>query len=117
MLPKLLGETTCRQRPELADGLRRTMMGNSAAGIAAAARGMAERPDMTAAIGEIGCPTLLVAGAEDVISPPAEMRGMAAAIPGAKLLEIPAAGHMSPLEDPAAVNAAMAKFLSALVAG
>ncbi len=117
MLPKLLGETTCRQRPELADGLRRTMMGNSAAGIAAAARGMAERPDMTAAIGEIGCPTLLVVGAEDVISPPAEMRGMAAAIPGAKLLEIPAAGHMSPLEDPAAVNAAMAKFLSALVAG
>ena len=116
MLPKLLGETTRRRRPELADQLRRTMMGNTPAGIAAAARGMAERPDMTAAIGEIRCPTLLLVGAEDVISPPAEMRGLAAAIPGAKLVEIPAAGHLSPLEDPAAVNAAMAEFLATLPA-
>ena len=108
MLPKLLGPTSRRRRPGLEDQLRRTMMSNSPAGIAAAARGMAERPDMTVALGELGCPTLLLVGAEDVISPPAEMRGLAAAIPGAKLIEIPAAGHMTPLEDAAAVNAAMA---------
>jgi pimeloyl-ACP methyl ester carboxylesterase len=114
MLPKLLGETTRRRRPVLEEQLRRTMMSNSPAGIAAAARGMAERPDMTAALGEIRCPTLLLVGAEDVISPPAEMRGIAAAIPGAKLVEIPAVGHMSPLESSAAVNAAIAEFLSAL---
>ena len=41
------------------------------------------------------------------------MRGMVAAIPGAKLIEIPAASHLPPWEDPAAVNAAVAKFLSA----
>ena len=116
MLPKLLGEATRRRRPELVDELRQRIMRNSPAGIAAAARGLADRPDMTAALAEIRCPTLLLVGAEDVISPPAEMRGIAAAIPGARLVEIPDAGHMSPLENSAAVNAAMAEFLASLPA-
>ena len=75
-------------------------MAGNPRGIAAAARGMAERPDMTSALAEIGCPTLVIVGQDDVISPPAEMRAIAQAIPGAKFVEIPAAGHMSPLENP-----------------
>jgi 3-oxoadipate enol-lactonase len=114
MLPRLFGETTQRERPELVEGLRRLMMANSPNGIAAAARGMAERPDMTASLGEIRCPTLVIVGQDDAISPPAEMRGIAHAIPGAKLVEIPAAGHLSPMENPAAVTAAILKFLAAL---
>ena len=62
--------------------LRSVMMATDPRGIAAAARGMAERPDMTAALGQIRCPTLVIVGQEDAISPPAEMRGMAEAIPG-----------------------------------
>jgi pimeloyl-ACP methyl ester carboxylesterase len=73
---------------------------------------MAERPDMTAALGQIRCPTLVIVGQQDVISPPAEMRGLAEAIPGAKFVEIPAAGHMSPLENPVAVSMAMRAFLA-----
>jgi len=114
MLPRLFGETTRQERPEVVEGLRRVMMANSPRGIAAAAHGMAARPDMTAALKEIRCPTLVVVGEDDVISPPAEMRGIAQAIPGAKFVEIPAAGHMSPLENPAAVNAAIIEFLAAL---
>ena len=83
-------------------------------GIAAAARGMAERPDATGWLPEITCPTLVVAGQEDVISPPAEMASIAAAIAGAKFVEIAGAGHMSPLEQPAAVNRALLKFLAGL---
>jgi pimeloyl-ACP methyl ester carboxylesterase len=83
-------------------------------GVAAAARGMAQRPDMTASLAQIGCPTLVVVGQGDVISPPTEMRGMAAAIPGARCVEIPAAGHMAPLENPHAVNAAIVAFLATL---
>ena len=56
---------------------------------------------------------LLVCGAEDGITPPAEMRTIAAAIPGAEYVEVPSAGHMSPLENPAAVNQAMRNFLRA----
>ena len=77
---------------------------------------MAERPDMTAALGRIRCPTLVIVGREDVISPPTEMRDMASAIPGCKFVEIPDAGHLSPLENPAAVNAAIGEFLILKVA-
>jgi pimeloyl-ACP methyl ester carboxylesterase len=112
MLPKLLAETTRQQRPYLVEQLQSVIAAGDPQGIAAAARGMAERPDMTAALGQIRCPTLVIVGQQDVISPPAEMRGLARAIPGAKFVEIPAAGHMSPLENPVAVSMAMREFLA-----
>ncbi len=111
MLPRVLGETTRRERPQMVEALRRTMMANPPQGIAAALRGMAQRPDMTAALLEIRCPTLVLVGAEDVATTPAEMRGMAQAIPGAKFVEVPAAGHLSPLENPTAFNAALLEFV------
>jgi pimeloyl-ACP methyl ester carboxylesterase len=114
MLPKLLAESTRQQKPEVVEGLRTVMAAGNPLGIAAAARGMAERPDMTSALAEIACPTLVIVGQDDIITPPAEMRVLAQAIPAAKFVEIPAAGHMSPLENPAAVNAAMAEFISNL---
>jgi 3-oxoadipate enol-lactonase len=114
MLPRLFAEATQRQRPELVESLRRVIVSNPPEGIAAALRGMAVRPDMTASLKEITCPTLVLVGQDDAISPAAEMRGMAEAIPGATFVEIPAAGHMSPLENPAAVNAAILDFLATL---
>ena len=78
---------------------------------------MAVRPDMTAALGRIRCPTLVVVGQQDAISPPAEMHGIAEAIRDAKFIEIPDAGHMSPLENTAAVNAAILDFLATLSHG
>jgi len=80
-------------------------------GIAAASRGMAARPDVTGMLGSIDVPTLVVVGEHDAISTAAEMRKIADAIPGARFAEIKGAGHMSPLEDPAAVNTAIEEFL------
>jgi len=114
MLPRVLGETTRRQRPDLVENVRRVMLAGDPRGIAAASRGMAERPDMTASLSAIECPVLVVVGSEDVATPPAEMRGMAAAIPGARFVEIAAAGHLSPLEKPAAVSAAITEFVAGL---
>lgn len=114
MLPRLFAEATRRQRPEVIEGLRRVMMATSPQAIAAAAIGMAERPDMTAVLSQIQCPTLVVVGQEDASAPPAEMQGIAQAIPGARFVEIPDAGHMSPVENPAAVNAAIIEFLATL---
>jgi pimeloyl-ACP methyl ester carboxylesterase len=54
---------------------------------------------------------LVVVGEHDVISPVEEMRGIAERIPGAEFVVIPGAGHMSPLENPAAFNAALERFL------
>jgi len=111
MLPRLFSPATRETRPSLMDAARSTMLNNPRQGIAAAARGMAERPDMTARLAEIRCPVLVVVGADDVISPPTEMRAMATAIPGSRVAEIPQAGHMAPMEQPDAVNHAILEFL------
>ena len=84
----------------------------SPGGVAAALRGMAEREDSTELLSRIEVPTLVICGEEDQISPPEEMREMAAAIPGARFEIVPGAGHVSPLENAARVNHAMDAFLT-----
>jgi len=73
------------------------------------------RPDSTPLLSKITVPTLVLCGAEDILTPPDVMRDMAARIPNAEYVEIPDAGHMAPLEDPAAVNAAIRRFVAAHV--
>lgn len=114
MMPRLFGVATRQRQPQTIELLRSTMMSTDPHALAAAARGMADRPDMTAALAQITCPTLVLVGKDDVISPPAEMRDIAQAIPNAKFVEIADAGHLAPLENPAAVNAAIAAFLTAI---
>ncbi|HYH44737.1 MAG TPA: alpha/beta fold hydrolase [Thermoanaerobaculia bacterium] len=82
--------------------------------VAAAQRGMAERPDRRGLLGEIRVPALILAGEEDTLIPPEESRQMAAAIPGSSLVMIPGAGHLANLEQPEAFNQALARFLDAL---
>ncbi|MEN6457310.1 MAG: alpha/beta fold hydrolase [Thermoguttaceae bacterium] len=110
MLPRVLGETTRRDRPDLVESVRQMMMSNPASGIAAAARGMAQRSEMTGLLAEIRCPTLVVVGTEDLASPPAEVRAMADSIIGAEFVEIPGAGHLAPLENPTAFNRAVVEW-------
>jgi pimeloyl-ACP methyl ester carboxylesterase len=59
----------------------------------------------------ITTPTLIVAGGRDGFTPPERSRDMAAAIPGAELLEIANASHTAPIERPAIVDAAVRDFL------
>ncbi|HXT58560.1 MAG TPA: alpha/beta fold hydrolase [Pirellulales bacterium] len=112
MLPKLFGKRTVAEQPETVAAMRRVMAATKPAAIAAAQRGMAARSDSTALLPEIRVPTLVVVGAEDAIAPVEEMRSMAAAIPGAEFVVVPGAGHMAPLENPAAFNAALREFLA-----
>jgi pimeloyl-ACP methyl ester carboxylesterase len=112
MLPKLFGPRTVAEKPELPAATRRVIVATKPAAIAAAQRGMAARPDSTALLPQIRVPTLVVVGEDDAIAPAAEMRGIAAAIPGAEFVVVPDAGHMAPLENPAAFNAALGNFLS-----
>ena len=111
MLPRLLSPETIERRPEIAASIRQNILGHDPRGIAAAARGMAVRPDMTAALGRIRCPTLVIVGREDSVSPPGEMRAIADAIPAARFVEIADAGHLSAVEQPDRVSGAMLDFL------
>jgi 3-oxoadipate enol-lactonase len=114
MLERLFAPATLAHRPELVEAARRMILNTSAAGAAAALRGMAERLDWTDQLGQIDVPTHVVCGQNDVISPSAEMQALASRIAGSQFTLIPDAGHMSPLENPAAVNAAIRSLLRRL---
>jgi pimeloyl-ACP methyl ester carboxylesterase len=114
MIPRLAAEVTLVRYPERVEAVRHMIFSNDPRGIAAASRGMANRADATPLLPQIACPTLLIAGQYDQIVPLAEMRAMAEAIPNARLVEIRDAGHLTPLENPAEVNAAMLSFLGEL---
>ena len=60
----------------------------------------------------VDLPALVVCGREDALSTVEEMRGIAARLPQARFVEIAGAGHMSPVEQPQAVNAAIRDFLA-----
>lgn len=60
---------------------------------------------------EISLPVLVIAGERDGFTPPERSRAMAAAIPGAELLEIPQASHTAPIERPNLVDNSVRDFL------
>jgi pimeloyl-ACP methyl ester carboxylesterase len=62
-------------------------------------------------LARIKAPTLVIVGDEDVATPHAKAQEIVAAIAGARLVTIPRAGHSSPVEEPAAVTAALEAFL------
>ena len=66
----------------------------------------------TAELGQIRCPTLIVAGEHDLILPEHTAK-LAAAIPGARKIIVPGASHGGPLEQPAVYNAMVLQFLDA----
>jgi len=96
----------------LRDEVRRMIESNGAAGIAAAQRAMAARPDAAGQLAGIAVPALVVGAGQDPIIPLEETRAMQAAIPGSRLLELRSSGHLSNLEAPEAFSAALADFLS-----
>jgi pimeloyl-ACP methyl ester carboxylesterase len=80
----------------------RSMIAAQPAGsIAAAALGMAERPDSTGDLPRIDVPTLVITSDADALIPADVSAAMAAKIPGADFAVIPGAGHLSNLEAPA----------------
>lgn len=116
MPAKLFAQATYKERPEIIAEIRRTIEQTNPQGLAAAQLGMAEREDVRAELPTIagGKPTLVVCGREDAISPVDEMRAIAEGIPGAKFHVIEAAGHMSPLEQPAEFNRMLTEFVNRL---
>jgi pimeloyl-ACP methyl ester carboxylesterase len=113
MGPKLFAPATFEKQPEVVAAVRKIVEQTSPAGIAAAQRGMAKRPDATGLLPSIKkIPTLVLVGEFDAISPPAEMKEIADAIPGAEYVVIPRAGHMTTMEEPGMVNNALTHFLN-----
>lgn len=75
------------------------------------AEALRERPDSVPTLSSITCPTAVICGREDTVCPLAYHELMASGIPNAALTVIDDCGHLSTLEQPAAVTAAMRQVL------
>ncbi|MCU0302092.1 MAG: alpha/beta hydrolase [Candidatus Nanopelagicales bacterium] len=118
MLPNLLGATTRAERPEVVAAVRRWITAQPPAAVAWAQRAMAARPGSLEDIAAFGRPVLVLHGAEDTISPAADARAMveAARLGGSptRLVEVPAAGHLTAVEAPEPVTQALLDWLGTL---
>ena len=102
------------RRPAIEELLRQTIARQPVATIRAALAAMGQRPDITETMQSLPIPTLLVVGEEDTFTPPAIMQRMESILPDARLLIVPQAGHLVPLEVPEVFNAAVLAFLHAV---
>jgi pimeloyl-ACP methyl ester carboxylesterase len=112
LLPKLLGATTRRARPDCEREVRRLIESNQGRPIAAAIHALMARPDSTPDLARIDCPTLVMVGEEDTITPRPAAELMHHAIDGSELVMIASAGHLSNLEAPDECSSHLADFLS-----
>ena len=111
---KLVGPTSQRDRPRVLAVIDGLMGSATAKGIGFAIARMMNRLDTTADLAAFRGPVGVVVGEEDTLTPPPEAASMAALVPGAPLVTIPQAGHLSNLEAPEAFNAAMHEWLAAV---
>ncbi|MFN9367191.1 MAG: alpha/beta fold hydrolase [Planctomycetia bacterium] len=113
MVPRLLAPAAAGTpgRGALEDLLRGAIHRQTVAGIQAALAALGARPDMTEPLSHVRAPTLLVCGAEDTITPPECLERAEEIMPCARLLIVPRAGHMTPLEAPEVFNRALLEFL------
>jgi 3-oxoadipate enol-lactonase len=116
MLPKLLTDATHAEQPQIVQRIRDMILHTDPRGAASALRGMAVRRDHTELLREIKCPTLIIVGSLDAITPPADAQLMHREIRGSRLEVIEGAGHVSNVERPAEFNRAFEKFLGELEA-
>lgn len=111
MIPKLLGETTRRTRPEVVQRVRELVLASSSDAVAGAIRALMSRPDSTPLVASIHCPTLIIVGEEDTLTPRPLSEQMQRGIAGAELEVVPSAGHLTSFEQSAAFNDSVARFL------
>lgn len=107
LVPKLLAPSNMKGR----DVMVALASLQSPTGVAGALAAMRDRADGTKSLKKIKVPTLVLVGALDTLTPPSEAKKLAAAIPGAELIVIPNAGHLSSVDAPDQFANAIEKLL------
>jgi 3-oxoadipate enol-lactonase len=96
-----------RRRPEVGEAFRSRLLAMPRDRYHRPTLAILQRPSLVHQLAAIRCPTLVVVGTEDTATPPAHARRIAGAIPGAELVELEGCGHMSAIENPDEVIAAL----------
>lgn len=112
MTSRLVAASTQEKRPEVVEAIRGMILSSEPRAVAAALLGMAERPDSSALLAQVDCPTLVVVGEEDQITGVELMQQLADKIPDSQFAIVADAGHMAPMEQPDAVNLVIREFLA-----
>jgi pimeloyl-ACP methyl ester carboxylesterase len=114
MMPRMVAENSIITQPQTVDLLRQIIEACPPRTIENALLAMRDRPDRTDLLPSIADPVLILVGESDAITPVEAAQQMKDGIPHAVLTVIPDAGHMSPMENPKAVNAAIRRFMDEL---
>lgn len=113
VVPRFLGPTTRRTRPDLVRRLVEVVKSHDARSASFAVESIVvRRPDQHELFGRIRMPVLVIAGDEDASFPVPEVRRMADAIPGAEFVVLPDVGHLAAFEAPEEVNRLVDGFLA-----
>lgn len=78
-------------------------------------RAVMGRPDARRHLPSLRCPTLVMCGEDDQLTPPELSREIASLVPGARLVLLPGCGHMLTMEQPQAVNATLVPWLRSVI--
>jgi pimeloyl-ACP methyl ester carboxylesterase len=107
----MFGATTRRQNPTLVNEWKREFSTVHVPSVLRTLDALMQRDSLLARLPQIGVPTLVLVGEEDRSLPPPLARRIHHLLPDSRLVQIPAAGHLSALEQPAAVTTAILDFL------
>jgi pimeloyl-ACP methyl ester carboxylesterase len=88
-----------------------------AASLIAGIEALRDRPDRSGDLAAIRCPTLVLRGSDDQVTPAEDMQAMAAAIAGATFVPLERAGHLSHVDAPGAFERALTPFLTTALEG
>jgi 3-oxoadipate enol-lactonase len=112
LIPKLVCDLSRRERPDVVATVRSLIEASRPDAIEAAVEALMARPDSTADLDRIACPTGIIVGEEDTITPRADAEMMQRAIKGSTIAVVQNAAHMSNLEQPDVFNEALSDFLT-----
>jgi pimeloyl-ACP methyl ester carboxylesterase len=111
LMSALIHKSRLQEKP-LVDTIRQMAVDTGVAAFKREQAAIMGRPDNRPFLAGIRCPTLVLVGREDALTPVALAREIAAGIPGARLRIVPGCGHLSTMERPEAVNRAMREWLT-----
>lgn len=112
MLSKQLSKAHQQERGHVFLSLERMLKSCSVEAVCSAQRAMANRADFTTSLPRLNTPTLVIAGEEDPITPPAATRKWAAVMPHSQCHVVAGAAHLTPLEQPEQFNSLVRDFLA-----
>jgi len=111
-MARFFSESFRTEQPQAVAGFRERLLAASPAGYAGCCAALRDA-DLRSEVAGIRAPVLVLAGTQDVSTPPDQMRELAAALPQAHYVELDAA-HLSNVERPAEFTAALRSFLETL---